>query len=412
MNRTDLTLMTPAAEPRLTASLTPSGDDAAGVTPLPEPRTSAADCLPRAAHAGAVPSFPAPARNPAPDSPPRRQFTAEDYAERNRKRGILDAVHDYLVANREAKVAEACRHADVDHATYLRWRAAYKEHGEDGLLPGKSTGRKPKFQLPPAAQQKLVQFYVKTQSHALSLQLFRNDPLCPAELADWLDEAARGGRSRHQIPPALRQAMTVTPAVHDKFRGPKTYQLAAITTLRGDFEEMADGTRRTIEPGDWWVMDDMSVNFPFWFASPFSDSKLAQKHGVDLGRQTLCAMDVASGKWLGCELIGRPRDAYRAEDVLRFCRKLFTEYGLPRRGLRLERGVWKSKRITGYEVTDSGPAEREEDRPDMAEDDRQRVVGGLQALGIELQFTTSAKGKGEIETGFNFLQRVMEGTLS
>jgi hypothetical protein len=341
-------------------------------------------------------------------------YSPEQLKERNRRRDILDAVHRHLEENPNAPVAAACRAAGVNQATYLRWRAAYKELGEDGLIPGRSTGRKPKFDpalFTAAAQQKLVQLFVKTRSHALALTLFRHDPLCPAELREWIHTAADEGRSRHAIPPSLRQQMHVTPAVHDKFRGPRTYQLNAITTLRGDFETLADGTRRTIEPGDWWVFDDMSVNFPFWFASPFGTSKLAQRHQVDLGRQTLCAMDVASGKWLGVEVVGRPRDAYRAEDILRFCRKLFTDYGLPRRGLRLERGVWKSKRITGYEVTETQAVELQEERAGMAEEEQQRVTGGLQALGLELQYTTSAKGKGEIESGFNFLQRVMEGAL-
>jgi hypothetical protein len=173
--------------------------------------------------------------------------------------------------------------------------------------------------------------------------------------------------------------MRVTKAVHYKFSGPKRYRLNAMTTLRGMFEEMADGSRREIEPGDWRVMDDMSVNYPFWFDNPFGSDKLAKAHGVGIGRQSLCAMDLASCKWLGFVLIGRPRDAYRAEDILRFCRRLFQEYGLPRRGLRLERGIWQAKKIQGHEVvtTTSGSeavVELPGERPEMPEAERNLVI--------------------------------------
>ena len=201
--------------------------------------------------------------------------------------------------------------------------------------------------------------------------------------------------------------MNVTPQVKDKFRGPRRFELNGITTHRSMDEQLESGELRAIQPGDWWEMDDMSVNLPFWFESPFGTDRLAERHGVGLGRQSLCAMDIASGKWLGFELIGRPRDAYRAEDILRFLRRLFTEYGTPRRGLRLERGIWQSKRLTGYAVTDGGAAEEEVQRPGMDEPERERIVGGIEALGIRVQYVHSPKAKGFIESGFNFLQAVM-----
>jgi len=337
------------------------------------------------------------------------QFTADQLSERNRRFQVLEAVRVFLEENPGAPVAAACRAAGVDQATYMRWRGRYKEHGLDGLVPRTDRcGRKPSFDaFAPEAQQKLVQLYVRTGSQALALQLFRDDPLCPEPLKAWIDERNSSDKSRHQIPPSLRQRMQVTPAIHDKFRGPRRYELNAITTLRSMEEQLDGGDVRSIEPGDWWEMDDMSVNLPFWYESPFGTDKLAERHGVGIGRQSLCAMDIASGKWLGFELIGRPRDAYRAEDILRFLRRLFTEYGLPRRGLRLERGIWQSKRMTGYTVSDSGAAEGPVERPGMDEQEKERVVGGLQALGIEIRYVHTPKAKGFIESGFNFLQSVM-----
>lgn len=337
------------------------------------------------------------------------RLNPDQLTERNRRFQILEAVRAFQEANPGAPVAAACRAAGVNQATYMRWRGAYKEQGLDGLAPRTDRcGRKPAFDaFDPEAQQKLVQLYVRTGSQALALQLFRDDPLCPAPLRDWIDERTASERSRHQIPPSLRQLMSVAPAIHDKFRGPRRYELNSVTTLRSMEEQLDGGDARAIEPGDWWEMDDMSVNLPFWYESPFGTDRLAERHGVGIGRQSLCAMDIASGKWLGFELIGRPRDAYRAEDILRFLRRLFTEYGLPRRGLRLERGIWQSKRMTGYSVSETGTAEEAVERPGMEEPERERVIGGLKALGIEVSYVHSPKAKGFIESGFNFLQSVM-----
>ena len=338
-----------------------------------------------------------------------RPPSVEELAEQRRRLDILERIEAFREANPGVGAAEPCRQACISQATYSRWRTAYLEQGADGLLPRTSnSGRRPKFAgFEPEAQQKLVQLYMRTGSQALALQLFRDDPLCPEPLRVWIDELNSGERSRHRIPPSLRKLMHQTPAVHDKFRGPRRYELNAVTTLRSMSELDERGLPRDIEPGDWWEMDDMSVNLPFWYESPFGSDRLAERHGVGIGRQSLCAMDIASGKWLGFDLIGRPRDAYKAEDILRFLRRLFTEYGLPRRGLRLEQGVWKSKRLTGYTISETGAAELENTRPGMPEEEQQKISGGIESLGIEVQYVFTPKAKGFIESGFNFLQSVM-----
>jgi hypothetical protein len=341
-------------------------------------------------------------------------YSGEQLAERDRRKRILDGISEYRTTNEGAPIAEACRAFGVNQATYSRWRDAFASGGIDELIPGKPTGRPDKFPeevFTFEVRQKLSQIYLKTESHAATLLIFRNDPLCPQCLRDWHDEQVRLGKSRHQIPPSLRKMMEQTPAMHDKFRGPRRYELNQFTTFRDMYEILEDGTERLIEPGDWWEMDDMSMNYPFWFPSPWGDSKLAHRHHCDIGRQSLCAMDVGSGKWLGVDLIGRPRDAYRAEDILRTCRKLFCEFGLPRRGLRLERGIWKSKRITGYDVDDNATAAKESEREvgGIAEEEKEKVCGGLRELGIEVRWVHSPKTKGFIETGFNFFQRIMSG---
>ncbi len=144
----------------------------------------------------------------------------------------------------------------------------------------------------------------------------------------------------------------------------------------------------------------MSWNFASYFPNPEGTGPLAQRHGVDLGRQGLWAMDFASGRWLGVDVIGRDRDAYRAEDILRFFRKLFSTYGLPRIGIILEKGAWKSKVIVGGQV----PVEIDEEIGE-AKAQEALLLSIEHEFGIQVRHCRNAKGKGHIETGFGYLQR-------
>ena len=151
----------------------------------------------------------------------------------------------------------------------------------------------------------------------------------------------------------------------------------------------------------------MSVNFPFWFESPFRDRQTRRTMASASAGNRFCAMDIASGKWLGFELIGRPRDAYRAEDILRFLRRLFTEYGMMRRGPPVERGIWQSKRLTGYTVTDSAAAEEEVQRPGMDEPERERIVGGSEFQDPGPVRPQPGRQRALSRAASNFLQAVM-----
>jgi len=123
---------------------------------------------------------------------------------------------------------------------------------------------------------------------------------------------------------------------------------------------------------------------------------------------------VASAKWLGFEMIGRARDAYKAEDILRFLRRIFQTYGLPRRGLRLERGIWASKKIKGHQLTPELRTDGDyEDTingyelPEMEDTEKKVIVGGLAQLGLEVKYCYSPRGKGMIESSFDHLQSIM-----
>lgn len=296
--------------------------------------------------------------------------------------------------------------------TLSRWASAYAEGGVAALEPGKSSGRPALASLmTEAGIAQVREWALKMDSVALAWQVYSTEAGCPDEIR----EAVAGGR----IPPSLQALASANAHIKDLHRGPRTFQLNGQKARRDMSELMPDGSRREIQPGDWWELDDMSLNQPFWFKARAEDcpgDKLAERYGKSLGRQSLWCIDVASGMWLGCELLGRRRDSYRAEDILRFLRRLFEDHGLPRRGLRLEQGIWKSKRIKGIEITgkadvDAALAEssifHDFDQPAMPEPELNAIVGGLASIGLEIVHARTPGQKGIIETSFRHLQKVV-----
>lgn len=313
--------------------------------------------------------------------------------------------------------SEAARRVGASAASLDRWRKAYKEGGLAALAPRKSPGRPARAAELTDEQIAFVrQVAAKEGSARLAFDRLAFAPGCSDELRDYL-------LATRDLPPSLMRLCHITAAAKALHQGPRHLQLAGPVNLRDMTELMPDNTRREILAGDWWEMDDMSLNQPFWFdcdPEDFQGDPMAQRYRRSLGRQSLWAVDVRSGKVLGFELIGRRRDAYRAEDILRFLRRLFADHGLPRRGLRLERGTWKSSRIKGIKVdAKNGPALDPEqaslmaalgedyERPEMAEEEKQVVIGGLAKLGLEVVHAWSPKQKGIIEGSFNNLQRII-----
>lgn len=191
------------------------------------------------------------------------------------------------------------------------------------------------------------------------------------------DKAARTGKEP-QWTDSIRRAFRVTDEEKAAFRSRKAMMGTEMVTRRGMFEVLADGTSREILTGECWEMDDYSANQPFVFKDPATGELL-------LGRQVLACRELAGARWLGFDHIGRERDAYRGEDIIRFIGRLVRAWGVPRR-LRLERGTWESSAVHGIAV--DGMAGRWGDLRDIME--------------IEHVFKSKSK---VIEGGFNVLQR-------
>ncbi|MBK8255607.1 MAG: hypothetical protein IPK82_23455 [Polyangiaceae bacterium] len=219
-------------------------------------------------------------------------------------------------------------------------------------------------------------------------QHFAREPECPPALAHKL--------LRRKIPACfLRFLRGITPEMESVIRGPKDFLLNGPSGQRAKMIGLPNG-RAAYLPAGWIIeLDDMSVNQPYWV--DFDGSLI-------LSRQGLFARCV-KGRWLGCELIARVRESYTSADILGFIQRLFELLGgLPRK-LRIERSVWASLSIAGYKLNSTGDwSEEHVDRPEMDPENRLNLSLGLAALGIEVEFTHSARGKSDLEGSFHPLQ--------
>ena len=327
-------------------------------------------------------------------------------------------------------VDEAATLAGASAATLYRWAAAYQAGGIAELEPGKSSGRKARAEAEELGDEVtgyLRRIALKTGSERRAIRLLADQAFCPEGLREYILERARSRCGTYA--PSLHKACKTPAVMAAVLRGKKATGYAGFQGRRNGNELLADGTAKPVMAGDWWEFDDMSWNQPFWFELPpgikaeetvfpsldderlawakqrgitrvGTGDKLALKHGVAMGRQSLMAQDVRSGMWLGVEMIGRGKDAYRAEDILRFMHRLFQDHGLPRRGIRLERGVWMSRMIAGSATPVEGFAPEED-----------AVFNGIRDLGIEVVYCFTTGQKGHIETGFKNLQSAAAGIL-
>jgi predicted DNA-binding protein YlxM (UPF0122 family) len=295
-----------------------------------------------------------------------------------------------------AKVApkEIAFRVGCSRQTVYTWLKKIKESGgdcEEALrLTQSKTGRPRKLEFN-AAETNLARWYRLTKESVDVAAWFfiRSDKTYDgtdelivrpaiAEMMRGYEEKAMSERKRIAWPRSVLRAFHVTDEERSLFEGKKSHQQTEMVTRRGMFEMLEDGTQREILPGMVWELDDYSTNQPYWHECPESKT-------VNVNRQVLAAKDLAASLWLGFDHIGRERDAYRAEDVLRFIERLVRSHGLPGL-LRLERGIWESSGVHGLKLDDG---------------DR---WGDLRDI-MRVEHVFKSKSKSIIEGGFNFLQR-------
>ncbi|HVU26520.1 MAG TPA: helix-turn-helix domain-containing protein [Verrucomicrobiae bacterium] len=301
---------------------------------------------------------------------------------------------------------KAAKKLGCAYVNLWRYEKAFKTRGFDGLIPNmEECGRKSDFDLILKDEKfcaKLLEIYLstvgasgnnvvrgrRTAKMATALTAMAEEAECPPALASRL--------KRGRFPVCLvRFLKRVTPEMENRQRGAKHFQLNGITSRRDLTLRFPNGDRAEMPAGFKWVFDDMSVNQPFWCEA---DGKIL------FSRQGLYAIDHRSLKWLGKMLVARPREAYRAEDILRFLRGLFLAYGGKPDVIVFEQGIWKARKIHGFKLNEFGqPVEDVFERGEMVDGEKHLLTDGLAAIGIKVIFATSAHGK-IIETCFNPLQ--------
>lgn len=306
----------------------------------------------------------------------------------SQKAAIVAQVREHLAEGWGLRAA--CRKAGTSPASFGRWDAALEEAGGDpwaAFEARKPTGRPPSIEL--TLEEADVCRWHRLTKNSLDAAVYfavQDERLSP-ELRQRLQEIherALEAEARPNFPPSVRRAFHVTTEERARFRGKKARQSAEMVAARGLFWIDEDGESHDLLPGHLWELDDYSANQPYTWTDPATGE-------ANLGRQVLAAMDVASAGWLGFDHIGRERDAYRGEDIVRTLGRLFRQHGVPL-FLRLERGSWESSYVHGLEV-----------------DGLSEPWGALDAI-VRIHHVWSSKAKGLIESSFNPLQTWLSHT--
>lgn len=316
----------------------------------------------------------------------RRHYTAADKA-------AAVALYEAR-AERRLSIPDIVRATGVPKATLLRWVAEAIGGRKSEVGGQKGKGRKPLHTFTDAEAKALRTLRLEKGSLGNAVIAFLVNEACRAESADFLgsilERSAATGKAP-AWPPCVRSAAHLSEEEEAAFRGDRALGKYAPSISRGAYWIDARGNEVPLLPHDIWESDDMSANEPFRHVDPVTGE-------TRIGRQILFTGDRFSAAMLGLSLIGRDRDAYRAEDILDHLLDLIDVFGMPRLW-RIERGVWESKGIEGVALDDA----RARKLGYEGERWTGRRIGGLDHLfRIEHMFTSN--GKGGIEGAFNHLQ--------
>ncbi len=229
-------------------------------------------------------------------------------------------------------------------------------------------------------------------STSMALRLFAQSDRCPDDVAEAI---LKPRSSKHTITPTLKRQARVTAETKMLHRGEHTFALDSYSQPRGLFYTDARGAVRPIAAGDIFERDDMTLNQP-WYVEWQDDGTdpCAAAFGVKLLRgQLLVQIDVGSQRALSFELLARPKDSYRADDIWAWIGRGYRDIGLPRIGERMERGIWEANAIHGIPIAAGAW-------------DQQIRLGGLRELGVT-HIPSFAPRTKSIESFFNILQKVL-----
>jgi hypothetical protein len=265
----------------------------------------------------------------------------------------------------------------------------------DGELKDRrsESGRRAKFEFNAKEINALRDYHLRKDSLPLAIEDFIKKPECRPETREKIQaEMDRAARERRlpQWPMSVRRAAYVSNDMRAKFRGRKHAQQFEIVERRGLHWIDENGLLIPIIGNSMFESDDMSCNKPFCYSDPGTSA-------IQVGRQTLCSMNVYSAAWLGVSPVGRERDAYRLEDIADHLLDVVLEHGLPLMW-RFERGPWENQVVDGIKL----PPEMRP--PDWNEKTR---WGSLDRI-FRVIHVFNSRAKGLIESSFNLLQALID----
>jgi len=323
-----------------------------------------------------------PARLPLQDlaSQSLTEFQAKEM--QRRQQLVLQLQHLTTRAKKPLSQNAAAKLLGESPVTMSRWRRAFENGGIDALKPKQADacGRSPKFELDENESNALRHCHLRKDSLPLAIEDFINEPECrPETRAKILAEMDRAARERKlpHWPMSIQRAAYVSDDTRAEFRGRKHAQQFEIVERRGLWWIDENGHELPIVGNTLFESDDQSANEPFRYADP-------ETGAIQVGRQTLCTMNVYSAAWLAISPVGRERDAYRLEDIADHLRETVGAHGLPLIW-RFERGPWENQVIDGLKLKDG------------------TKWGSLENL-FRVVHVFKSRSKGLIETSFDLLQ--------
>ncbi len=247
------------------------------------------------------------------------------------------------------------RQLGVPYATLWRWYNATRDQAvpsPETLAPQThKSGRKPKTPLSAEDQAKLRSIYLKTNrnkgsgSSQEAARIALRGGLLSPDLA--AEVARRQEAGIDLLPDRIRQAITLSKSQVLAHRNEGEARLAygnTSGTMRWVHDRVT-GEQRIARAGDVWESDDGSINLITCIPWDVGGCKTSERYGVKVGRfQWLPALDAGTSYILGYTYTARPKNSYRAEDILALLRSMFRAHGIPQR-LRFERGTWEAKAI-------------------------------------------------------------------
>jgi hypothetical protein len=326
-------------------------------------------------------------------------YSESQLIEAHRREKLLEQFGALMHGKRSLSLNAAARELGEAVSSLCRYRQYYAARGFDGLIPKPIAGRKPLAELNEEHQREVHKLVVQTDpntgtriSVSMALRLFAHSDKCPDHISEVI---LKPRASKHSITPTLKRQARVTAETKMLHRGNKNFALGAYSQPRSLTWIDNAGVERPILPGDVDERDDMTLNQP-WFVEwePDGTDPCAEKFGVKLLRgQLLVNIDVGSQRGLSFELLARPHDAYRADDIWAWIGRDYREIGLPRFGERMERGIWEAKAIHGIPIA-------------PGQWDHTVRLGGLGSLGVR-RITSYSPHTKSIESFFNSLQKVL-----